>query len=143
TNSNGLAWSGDNSTFFYIDTPSKKIRAFDYDVETGAIMNERIAIDTEEIEGSPDGMSIDENDNLWVVFCRGRAVRCFDPKTAEVLHQIDLPVTGPTSCAFGGENLEMLYITTGRFPNVDEELAGRLFVAQPGVRGTASIPFAG
>lgn len=143
TNSNGLCWTGDSAIFYYIDTPSKKIRAFDFDNGTGEISNERIAIDTADLEGSPDGMTIDANDNIWVVFCRGACVRCFNPQTGEVLEKLDLPVSGPTSCVFGGENLETLFITTGQFPNVDEELAGRLFMARPGVTGTPTQSFAG
>lgn len=143
TNSNGLCWTGDAATFYYIDTPSKKIRAFDFDNGSGEISNERIAIDTSDLEGSPDGMTIDANDKIWVVFCRGFCVRCFNPKTGEVLEKLDLPVSGPTSCVFGGENLDTLYITTGQFPNVDEEMAGRLFMTRPGVTGTPTQAFAG
>ena len=143
TNSNGLAWTADATTFYYIDTPSKKIRAFDFDNATGGISNETIAIDTEALKGSPDGMTIDENDHLWIAFCRGSAVICFDPKSGAILDKIELPVTGPTSCTFGGPELKTLYITTGKFPNVDEEHAGRLFQAEPGVKGVASVAFAG
>ncbi|MEM7699287.1 MAG: SMP-30/gluconolactonase/LRE family protein [Verrucomicrobiota bacterium] len=143
TNSNGLAWNAAGDTFFYIDTPTKTVRAFDFDGETGQISNSRVAIDTSPWEGSPDGMCIDENDHLWINFCRGSAVHCFDPVTAKCLETLELPVSGGTSCCFGGPDLEELYITTGRFPNVDEELAGHLFVAEPGVRGTPSQPFRG
>ena len=143
TNSNGLAWTVDAKTFYYIDTPSKKIRAFDFDNATGGISNETIAIDTQELEGSPDGMTIDENDHLWIAFCRGSAVICFDPKSGAILDRIELPVTGPTSCTFGGPELKTLFITTGKFGNLEEENAGRLFQAEPGVKGVPSVPFAG
>lgn len=143
TNSNGLAWSADAKTFYYIDTPSKKVRAFDFDRDTGAIDNETVAIDTADLEGSPDGMTIDENDHLWIAFCRGSAVICFDPATGKQLDRVDLPVTGVTSCTFGGADLKTLFITTGQFSNLEEEHAGRLFVTEPGVRGVAPVPFAG
>ncbi|MEM9282668.1 MAG: SMP-30/gluconolactonase/LRE family protein [Verrucomicrobiota bacterium] len=143
TNSNGLCWTGDAATMYYIDTPSKKVRAFDFDNATGEISNERVAIDTSDLEGSPDGMTIDENDHVWIAFCRGGCVRCFEPETGKVLDTIELPTGCPTSCAFGGEKFETLYITTGRLADAEEEEAGMLFAVKPGVRGAATIPFAG
>ena len=143
TNSNGLCWSQDNATFYYIDTPSKLIRAFDFDNSTGEISGERVAIDCTDLEGSPDGMTIDENDNLWVAFCRGSAVRCFDPGQAKQIDKLDLPVSGVTSCVFGGSDLSTLYITTGQFSNIEEELAGRVFATSPGVKGLPTVAFAG
>ena len=143
TNSNGLCWTKDGGTFYYIDTPSKKVRAFDYDLESGDISNERIAIDTAALEGSPDGMTIDENDNVWIAFCRGGCVRCFDPKTGEILETIGVPTGCPTSCAFGGERFETLYITSGRLADAEEEEAGMLFSVNPGVKGLPAVAFAG
>ncbi|MDF1816888.1 MAG: SMP-30/gluconolactonase/LRE family protein, partial [Verrucomicrobiales bacterium] len=121
TNSNGLCWTADTNTFYYIDTPSKKIRAFDFTDQSAEISNERVAIDTSALEGSPDGMTIDENDNIWVAFCRGSCVRCFDPANGAILEKLDLPVSGVTSCAFGGETYETLFITTGQFANLEEK----------------------
>jgi len=143
TNSNGLCWSEDARTFFYIDTPTRKVRAFDFDNATGEIANERVAIDTGHIDSSPDGMAIDVNGNLWIAFCRGSAVRCFDPASGKELEEIPLPVSGVTACAFGGPELKSLYITTGQFPGVEEAHAGRLFVAEPGVAGRPSFAYAG
>lgn len=143
TNSNGLCWSADTKTFYYIDTPTRKVRAFDFDNATGAIANERVAIDTGHIDSSPDGMAIDVNGNLWIAFCRGSAVRCFDPSKGTELAEIALPVSGVTACAFGGPELKTLYITTGQFKGVDEEHSGRLFVAEPGVAGLPSFAYAG
>ncbi len=143
TNSNGLCWTKDGANMFYIDTPSKTVRAFDFDRESGAISNERIAIDTADLEGSPDGMTIDENDHVWIAFCRGGCVRCFDPVTAEVLETIELPISGPTSCAFGGEGYETLFITTGSFGNPEEPEAGHLFAVKPGVKGLPTVAFGG
>ncbi len=143
TNSNGLCWTKDGTVMYYIDTPTKKIRRFDFDAAKGEISNETIAIDTEAYEGSPDGMTIDENDNLWVAFCRGSVVRCFDPDSADVLDTVELPVSGVTSCAFGGDDLGTLYITTGIFANLEEEGAGLTYACRPGVKGLPSVPFAG
>jgi sugar lactone lactonase YvrE len=143
TNSNGLCWSTDTQTFYYIDTPSKKVRKFDFDNATGKISNESIAIDTREIAGSPDGMTIDSQDNLWIAFCRGSMVLCFDPTTGKVLENITLPVTGVTACAFGGKLLDTLYITTGQFQGMEEKDAGKLFSVQPGITGMPAFSYAG
>ena len=143
TNSNGLCWTKDGGKFYYIDTPSKKVRAFDYDVESGDISNERIALDTSELEGSPDGMTIDENDHVWIAFCRGGCVRCINLATGDILKTVELPVSGVTSCAFGGEDFETLYITTGSFGNPEECEAGHLFAVKPGVKGLPTDAFAG
>ena len=143
TNSNGIIWSKDASTMFYIDTPSKKIRAFDFDRATSAISNERVIWDTSADASSPDGMTIDSEDRLWIAFCHGGKVVCFDPATRKVEEQIDFPCVETTACAFGGDDLGDLYITTGLKPGLDEPLAGRLFVCRPGAKGVPSDSFAG
>lgn len=142
TVSNGLVWTKDTKTLFYIDSPRKNVMAFDFDNATGAISNERVAFVTTDYVGSPDGMAIDAEDRLWVVFCHGSVVRCFDHK-GKVEAEIHFPVREVTACAFGGPHLKDLYITTG-VPGSDvEPLAGRLFVTQPGVSGVVSPAFAG
>jgi sugar lactone lactonase YvrE len=143
TNSNGIIWSKDGQTMFYIDTPSKKVRAFDFDVATSAISNERVVWDTSADASSPDGMTIDSEDRLWVAFCHGAKVVCYDPAVQKVLEQIDFPCVETTACAFGGDDLGDLYVTTGLKPGLDEALAGRLFVCRPGAKGVVSDVFAG
>ncbi|MDB6120315.1 MAG: Gluconolaconase [Verrucomicrobiaceae bacterium] len=143
TNSNGIVWSKDASTMFYIDTPTKKIRAFDFDKATASITNERVIWDTSAIESSPDGMTIDSEDRLWIAFCHGGMVQCFEPATGKVEEQIDFPCIETTACAFGGPDLGDLYITTGLKPGLEEPLAGRLFVCRPGAKGVRSDAFAG
>lgn len=145
TISNGIVWSKDTKTMYYIDTPTKKIRAFDYDVQTGNISNERVAVHVAEELGFPDGMAIDENDNLWVGMWNGNAVVQFDPKTGKVLQKIEVPAHNVTSCAFGGNDLSTLYITTARVDMTKEELklypnAGSIFSVKAGVKGVKS-PF--
>ncbi|MES2595167.1 MAG: SMP-30/gluconolactonase/LRE family protein [Verrucomicrobiota bacterium] len=143
TNSNGIIWSKDASTMFYIDTPSKKVRAFDFDRETSAISNERVIWDTSADSSSPDGMTIDSEDRLWIAFCHGAKVVCFDPASRKVVEQVDFPCVETTACAFGGPDLGDLYVTTGLKPGLTEELAGRIFVCRPGARGVPSDAFAG
>lgn len=143
TNSNGIIWSGDGRTMFYIDTPSKKIRAFDFDTATSAIQGERVLWDIQAEASVPDGMTIDSEGRLWIAFCHGGKVVCFDPATRQVMQQIDFPCIETTACAFGGPDLRDLYITTGIKPGLQEPLAGRLFVCRPGAQGVPAQPFLG
>jgi len=143
TNSNGIVWSADARTMYYIDTPSKKIRAFDFDNATSAISNERVLWDTSADASSPDGMTIDSEDRLWIAFCHGGKVVCFNPATQQVEQQIDFPCIETTACAFGGADLGDLYVTTGIKPGLTEEHAGRLFVCRPGAKGVPAFAFAG
>lgn len=143
TNSNGIIWSHDGATMFYIDTPSKKLRAFDFDVATSAISGERVLWDTADDPSSPDGMTIDSEGRLWIAFCHGGKVVCFDPASRSVVEQIDFPCIETTACAFGGPDLGDLYVTTGIKPGLEEPLAGRLFVCRPGAHGVSASAFAG
>ena len=142
TNSNGLAWSLDGKILYFIDTPSKEIKAFDY--VDGELLNKRVAVCTKHHETSPDGMTIDADGNLWVAFCHGACVCCYSPETGEELQKIDLPCLETTSCAFGGSDLTDLYVTTGIHKSEVEELGGRLLkVSGLGVKGVAAYGFAG
>jgi len=143
TNSNGIIWSRDTRTLYYIDTPSKKVRAFDFDNATGVISNERVVWDTSADASVPDGMTIDSEDRLWVAFCHGAKVVCFNPATSKIEMQIDFPCVETTACAFGGADLGDLYITTGLKPGLEEKLAGRLFVCRPGATGVPASAFGG
>jgi sugar lactone lactonase YvrE len=110
--SNGLAWSPDYKTFYYIDTPTRQVKAFDYDLSTGQIANPRVVITVPETFGWPDGMTSDTEGNLWIAMWGGAQVTRWDPQAGELLEQIALPAKNVTSCAFGGENLNELYITS-------------------------------
>ncbi len=142
TNSNGIVWSGDGRTVYYIDTPRREVLAFDY--EDGQLRNPRTAVSTVGIDASPDGMTIDADDHLWVAFCHGACVVCYDPISGNELRRVELPCLETTACAFGGPGLCDLYVTTGIHKSVVEEHAGRLFVVRGlGVRGTPSCAFNG
>jgi len=142
TNSNGIVWSADGSLVYYIDTPRKAVLCFDY--VDGELRDMREALSTAELESSPDGMAIDEKGNLWVAFCHGACVICYDPLSGDELQRVELPCLETTACAFGGENLDELYVTTGIHKTEIEEDAGRLFkVTGLGVRGVAAHSFAG
>ena len=114
TISNGMAWTSDQRTFYFIDTPTKKIQEFVFDPETGEIEFRRIAVEIPEGLGFPDGMCLDQEGMLWVAQYAGSGVYCWNPKTGELLEKIDLPVPHVTSCCFGGENLDVLLITTAQ-----------------------------
>jgi sugar lactone lactonase YvrE len=98
--------------------------------------------------GVPDGMAIDSDDTLWIAHYNGGEVIHWNPDTAEVMEIIEVPVSRPTACAFGGDKLDTLYITTainGLKPehHAKEPHAGSLFVVQTHVTGTLSHRFKG
>jgi len=96
--SNGLAWSGDKKTFYYIDTLTFGIEAFDY--HEREISNRRMVIPCDTKYGFPDGMCIDSEDGLWVAFYNGSAVRRYDTRNNFIqTHEIAVPAVRTTSCA--------------------------------------------
>ena len=146
TISNGIVWTSDEKTMYYIDTPTRKIRAYDYDNASGNISNERVAVAVADTLGFPDGMAIDEQDKLWGGMWGGRCVARFDPLSGQLLSRIEVPALNVTACAFGGPNLDTLYITTASVDMTEEEQrafpsAGAIFKAVPGVKGVKSALF--
>ena len=146
--SNGIVWSLDQRTMYYIDSMAYTVRAYAYDNATGDLANERVVVKVEAGMGLPDGMAIDAEGMLWVAHFGGSCVRRWDPQTGAVLSQIDLPTAQITACAFGGPDLDTLYITSAAngYTAADfarEPYAGGLFVAKPGVKGTLTFAFAG
>lgn len=140
TISNGIVWTADKKTMYYNDTPTGTIQAFDYNDKTGAISNRRVVIRIPKGGGGPDGMTIDADGNLWVALWGSGTVGKFDPHTGQLLQKVIVPAPNVSSCAFGGKNLETLYITTARTwlsPGKLKEfpLSGGLFSVKPGVRG--------
>lgn len=112
--SNGLAWDLDHKTFYYIDTPTRQVKAFDYDLATGQIANPRAVITVPESLGWPDGMTSDMQGNLWIAMWAGACVTRWNPHTGQLLEQIPLPAKNVSCCVFGGEALNELYITSAR-----------------------------
>ena len=146
--SNGIAWSKDNKTMYFIDSPTKIIRAFDYDLETGHIGDARIAVAVPEGIGIPDGMTIDSEGTLWVAHWGGSRICRWDPQTGEKIDEIMFPDENVSSCVFGGPELRSLYVTTAR-QGLDEKRlatqpnAGGLYRVVPGVVGTPTVSFEG
>jgi sugar lactone lactonase YvrE len=140
TISNGIIWSLDNQTMYYIDTPTRQVRAFDFEPETGEITNPRVAVQVPRENGAPDGMTIDEEGMLWIGHWGGGMVGRYNPENGELIQKVTVPALNVTACAFGGDNFDKLYITTASIGMNEEQqeeypLAGGLFVAEPGVRG--------
>lgn len=140
TNSNGIVWTSDEKTMYYIDTPTGHIQAYDFDPSTSTISNGRVAVVIPDSLGFGDGMTIDEQDKLWVGLWNGNAIARFDPLTGKLLEKIEVPAHNVTSCSFGGKDLDTLYITTSSLDMNKEEiekfpLAGSLFEVKPGVKG--------
>ena len=141
--SNGLAWSSDRRTMYYIDTPTGRVDALDYDESTGEVSGRRAFAEVE--GGHPDGMTIDDEGFLWVALWDGGAVRRFDPsgRPAGTVH---VPATKVTSCCFGGPGGTTLFITTSQLGLSAEQRkaepdAGRVFRVEPGVSGRPATPF--
>ncbi len=148
TISNGIVWSRDNSTMYYIDTPTLVVAAFDYDLASGSISNRRVAISIPKEMGLPDGMAIDAEGMLWIAHFGGSRVTRWNPANRALLETVQVPVSNVTSCAFGGPKLDELYITTARIGLDEASLAkqpqaGGLFKARPGARGVETFAFGG
>jgi len=146
TISNGIVWNKAKDIMFYIDTPTGKIVAYAYNDSDGSLSQQKTIVKIDEAIGFPDGMAIDENDNLWVGMWNGNAVLCFDSQTGKILKRVNVPAHNVTACAFGGPNLDQLFITTSSNDMTEEEkkkfpLAGSLFFVKPGVRGVKSNSF--
>jgi sugar lactone lactonase YvrE len=148
TISNGLCWSSSEREFYYTDTPTQALQVFGFDPDTGAISEPRVVTRFEPSVGAPDGMCIDAEDHLWVALWGGGRVQRIDPKTGKVVFEVLLPVTNVTSCAFGGEHLDELYITTAKVGSSERQLqnepqSGCLFRARLPFRGVYAKRFAG
>lgn len=142
TVSNGLAWSPDGTRLYYVDSPTKRVDVFDYDPATGAAAGRRAFADLSEFDGVPDGLTVDADGCVWVVINGGGALCRLAPDgTQDAV--VPLPVSNPTSCAFGGPGMTDLYVTTASIGLTDAELkdqplAGRLLRLRPGPVGLPS-----
>lgn len=140
---NGMAWTNDNRIMYFIDTPTRNINAYDFDAGRGGMVFKRTAVQVPPAMGMPDGMCIDAEGMLWVAHWGGHGVYRWDPSTGQLLQKIDVPCPNVTNCAFGGEDLRTLYITTAKNQLTRAQLqqypmSGSTFSVYPGVRGTAA-----
>lgn len=143
TISNGLAWSRDGGTLFYVDSPTRSIQRFAFEMAGGTLGAPAVHADTSGLSGVPDGMTIDADDNLWVAFWGGWCVRCFSGADGSLLREIRLPVEQCSSLQFGGPELRTLFVTSAATGLDRQQLAsqpdaGRVHVVEPGVEGVAT-----
>lgn len=144
--SNGLAWSRDYKTMYYIDTPTFNVMAYDYDLASGEIDNPRVAVSIPPRLGFPDGMTSDTAGRLWIALWGGAAVTVWNPANGQLLENIPIPAKNVTSCVFGGTNGTDLFITSARkglLPAdlVEYPLTGGLFRIQTDVEGMPTFMF--
>ncbi|XP_075706419.1 regucalcin [Rhinoderma darwinii] len=147
--SNGLDWSLDHKTMYYIDSLSYTVDALDYDVKTGRTNNRRHVYKLQQDEGIPDGMCIDAEGKLWVACYNGGRVIRIDPQAGKVLQTVKLPVDKTTSCAFGGKDYSEMYVTSA-CDGMDEDWSTRqpqsggiYKITGLGVKGIAPAAFDG
>ncbi|MCC6288166.1 MAG: SMP-30/gluconolactonase/LRE family protein [Chitinophagaceae bacterium] len=148
TVSNGITWSPNKKLMYYIDSPLKRVDVFEYNDETGKVSNRRTAFEIPDGLGFPDGMTIDNEGYLWIAIWGGSCVGKFDPSTGKMTHKINIAAPHVTSCAFGGENLDVLYITTARENLSDNELkkyplSGSVFAVKLNSKGIPANYFKG
>lgn len=147
TVSNGIDWSPDARTMYFTDSRRHIVTAFDLDPSDGTIVGERVFVSTEGEPGVPDGLTVDDEGCVWSVRWGGAAVYRYDP-VGRLDRVIPLPVRYPTSCAFGGTMLDLLFVTSASAPYVPEDrsqqpLAGALLCVQPDAHGQQLNSFAG
>ncbi|GAA1224762.1 SMP-30/gluconolactonase/LRE family protein [Pseudonocardia alaniniphila] len=142
TISNGIGFSPDGATMYYVDSPTRRVDAFD--VDGARIAGRRPFVHVADGAGGPDGLWVDEQGGVWVALYGGSAVHRYDP-AGRLDEVVELPVTKVTSCTFGGADRSTLYVTTSRegLPAGEQPSAGAIFAAEVGIRGTPVLPFAG
>jgi sugar lactone lactonase YvrE len=142
TIANGMGWSRDQKSMYFIDSPTGRVDIFDCDLQSGELKNRRPFITFDVTGGIPDGLTTDEDGGIWVAFFGGGEVRRFDP-SGELTHVVTLPVKQVTSCCFGGKDMSELFITTARYAMNSESLAreplaGSLFKLSTTFKGSKS-----
>jgi sugar lactone lactonase YvrE len=144
--SNGIAFNRDATRMFYVDSPTQRIDAFDYDIDTGTLGPRRTFAAIDPADGLPDGLTVDADGGVWLALYGGGAIRRYTPDGTLDAH-VPMPVTNPSSCAFGGADLGDLYVTSTRRRLTPEQLerepAGSLLRLRPGVFGLTPALFSG
>lgn len=139
TLSNGLGWSPNGETMYYIDSATNRIDAFDFNGAEGSLLNRRPVVHVEVPGGMPDGMTVDREGGLWVALWGGSSVHRYTPR-GQLDAVVHLPASQVTSCTFGGDDLRTLFITSAAYElsaqdRKDEPLAGSVFAVDVGVAG--------
>ena len=139
TISNGIEWTADGRTVYLADSGAATVRAYAYDVRTGEFGADRVFLDLSADDGPPDGMTIDDQDHLWVALWGAGQVRRYSP-AGEQVAVVRVPTANTSSCAFAGPSLDQLVISTSTqglsaADRAAQPDAGRLFCVRPGVSG--------
>lgn len=146
--SNGIAFSPDDKTLYFADSRQEAVWAYDFDIDSGRISNRRVFVSTAGAPERVDGATVDAEGNYWCAHIHDSHIACYDP-TGRLVRRVKLPIKHPTMCTFGGENLDVLYVTSGTMFLTPEEapsasLAGSLFAIYGlGVKGIPEPRFAG
>jgi len=145
--SNGIDWSLDGSTMYYVDSLTQRIDRFDFDLASGTIANRRPFVTIDPADGCPDGLTVDTEGGIWLALWGGWAVRRYAPD-GTLDRVLRVPVSHPTTCTFGGTALDTLYMTSATIRLTDAErlaqpLAGAVICHRPGSRGRPAHAFAG
>ncbi len=142
---NGMGWNKEGNLFYFVDTLRYTVSEYRYDLSTGELSEGRVCISTDRDAGLPDGMCVDDEGMIWLAFWGGWGIVRYDPSTGNALERIELPCPNVTSCCFGGDELNELYITTASILTDTNKypLAGSVFKALPGVNGRPSFRFRG
>jgi sugar lactone lactonase YvrE len=145
--SNGIDWNLDGTRMYYVDSLARRIDCFDFDVDAGTIAGRRPFAEIDPAEGFPDGLTVDADGGVWLALWNGSSLRRYLPDgTLDTI--LRLPVTHPTTCAFGGPALDELYITSATIALSDAErsrqpLGGAVLRCRPGVSGRAAHAYGG
>lgn len=140
TISNGLAWTGDGRQMYFIDTPTRRVDVFDTEPGSPRLDSRRTVIRVPDGMGNPDGMTIDDDGCIWVALAHSGRVQRYRPDGTPDL-AVSVPVPQVTSCCFGGDRGDVLFITSGRRGAESDPLAGAVFACVPGVSGPAAVPY--
>ncbi|MDR0217780.1 MAG: SMP-30/gluconolactonase/LRE family protein [Enterobacteriaceae bacterium] len=160
TLSNGLDWSPDGTVFYYVDSHTLAVDIFDFDAREGTLHNRRCFKAFAKGEGIPNGLVVDHDGCVWLALMGSGAIHRYSP-AGELMAKVNISTPAVTSCIFGGDHGDKLFITSAgrKLPDITQHLyglseeaversatapgAGGLFICQPGVTGPAATPFAG
>ena len=145
--SNGIDWSLDGTRMYYVDSLTQRIDQFDFDLSAGTIANRRPLASIDANDGCPDGLTVDAEGGIWLALWGGSALHRYLPD-GTLDRILRVPVTHPTTCAFGGPSLQDLYVTSATIKLSESErrlqpYAGAVIRCRPGVTGRAAHPYGG
>jgi sugar lactone lactonase YvrE len=133
TLSNGLGWTRDNTRMYYIDSATSRVDVFDFDLASGRLDERRPFVSIDESDGIPDGLTIDDDDGVWVALYGGSCLHRYD-ESGRLDAVLEVPAENVTSCCFGGDDGRSLFVTTAA-PD------GNVYVTQPGIGGPPAHVF--